>query len=176
MALAKNTHLYEVLIRFGPDGYRGAHVIDLELITDGDEIVSGKELPARPLTKAEIGPIIGATNAKLIEAADQARAEKEVAAEERDNAKLAAFDATTRATNAEGQLAGLREAYEERVAQLVAAKDDVEKAVSYAAELEGKHATAEQERDEARSEADKLRARVAELEAAAKPASESTAE
>jgi hypothetical protein len=72
MTIERTSHLHEILIRFGPDGYRGAHVIDLERVVDGGELISERELPARPVTQAEIGPIIGAENARLIEAADQA--------------------------------------------------------------------------------------------------------
>lgn len=109
MGLKKQKHLYEILLRFDADGFRGAHVVDLETITDDGEIVSAKELPARPITEEEVGSIIGSTNAKVIEQADAALAARHAMELERDNAKQSASVANERAAKAEGQLAGLSE-------------------------------------------------------------------
>jgi hypothetical protein len=75
MAIERIAFLYEILWRGGPDGFQGAHAIDLERIVDGDEVIAEKLLDARPITEAEFGELLGANAAQAIEAADRARAE-----------------------------------------------------------------------------------------------------
>lgn len=75
MAITRTSFLYEILLRFNANGYQGAHVIDLEQVIEDGNVISERELPARPITEAEIGTIIGAQSAALVEAADAARAE-----------------------------------------------------------------------------------------------------
>ena len=118
MALKKSTDLYEVLVRFGPEGYRGAHVIDAETVMDGDEVLAHREHPARPVTKAELGSLLGARNATLIEAADKAIIERDKANDERDDAKHAAMLANERAAKAEGHLAGVTAERDEQADEL----------------------------------------------------------
>lgn len=74
MAITKTTFLYEILVRFGPDGYRGSHVLDLEKVVDGAEILVERVLPARPITEAEVGELLGGKVAALIEQLDAANA------------------------------------------------------------------------------------------------------
>ncbi len=84
MTIKKTSHLYELLIRFGPDGFQGAHMKDLETVADGSEIISQRVLDPRAITEAEAGTLIGKESAKLVEAATAARAEAEAATAERD--------------------------------------------------------------------------------------------
>jgi len=105
MAIERNTLLYELLVRLGPDGFLGAHAIDLERVTDGDEVIAERELPARPLSELEAGTILGAENARMVEqlAAEQiATAAQRVRAE---NAEARADAAEARAAQLEAALA-----------------------------------------------------------------------
>lgn len=108
MAMARNTSLYELLARFGPSGYLGAHAIDLERVTDGDELVAERELPARSITQAEFGAMLGAQSAALIEAADEARAEAAAAIAERDATAQSLETAQARIAALEAENAQLR--------------------------------------------------------------------
>lgn len=122
MALKKTTALYEMLIRFGPDGYIGAHVIDAETVTDGGEVIAHKSLPARPVTKSELGSLLGANNAKLIEAADAARAERDQAREAEGAARVAAEKAETARSQLEAQHANALSRLDDRAAEINALK------------------------------------------------------
>lgn len=117
MTIARATFLYELLVRLGPYGFIGAHAIDLERVSDGAEIIAERELPARPLTEAEAGAILGAESARLIEqlgaAAVEAAALREriavLEAEAVDAAAAKAADAATiAALAAQGALADAR--------------------------------------------------------------------
>lgn len=77
MPIERLTHLYDITARFGPSGFRGAHAIDLERVTDGDEVLAERELPARPITEAEFGTLLAGQAASLIQAADDARQERD---------------------------------------------------------------------------------------------------
>lgn len=101
MALKKQTSLYEILVRFGPKGFVGAHAIDMEEVIDGKEVHSAKELPPRPVTEAEFKELLGAQTAKLIEAADAARAERDEHAKARAEAEQAQTEAEGRADRIE---------------------------------------------------------------------------
>lgn len=70
----RTTSLYEILIRFNEDGFQGAHVKDLETIREGAEVLLARESDPRPVTLKEVGEHVGKESAKLIEAADAARA------------------------------------------------------------------------------------------------------
>lgn len=69
------TYLYEILVRFGPDGYAGSHVVDLVRTIDeaSGELVGEATTKARPLTSEEVGELIGFKNAELIQQLDAVR-------------------------------------------------------------------------------------------------------
>jgi hypothetical protein len=75
MAIEKHSYLYEILIRFDEDGFAGAHVKDLETVFDADDgvVYSAKETEPRNVTEAEVGEILGAQAAVLIETVDRER-------------------------------------------------------------------------------------------------------
>lgn len=89
MTITRSTFLYEVLARFNSAGFQGAHAIDIEQVADGTEVISEKELPARPITQAEFGDLLGGQTAALIEAADTAMEALRRVTEERDRAQAA---------------------------------------------------------------------------------------
>lgn len=110
MAIKKETCLYEVLLRFGPEGFRGAHVQDLERIVEGDKVHAETPALTRAVTLEEVGQYIGAENAKLIEAADAEKARADAA--------------EARAEELEGALAderAAREAAEAKLQQIASA-------------------------------------------------------
>lgn len=122
MALKKRSYPTEILIRLDPDGgVRGMHVKNIEEILDGKAVVSAREDPARPLTEAEFGKIVGDLPARLNEQLDQLRAEGARLLKEADDAKSKASDAIVRAENAEGTLKALREENSLRAQQSAAA-------------------------------------------------------
>lgn len=90
MTITKNVSLYEILIRFNAGGFQGAHVIEREEIVEGGEVLSARELPARPVTAKEVGTYLGKQNAKLIQSADAARADTDTAKAEQAEAQRAA--------------------------------------------------------------------------------------
>src|SRR4051794_27402215 len=75
MATDRTKCIYEILIRFDADGFRGAHVKDLETIMEDGEVLVQRETDPRPATLEEVGQYLGKESAKLIEAAAVARAE-----------------------------------------------------------------------------------------------------
>lgn len=76
MALTKRVALYEILIRLTDrGGVAGAHVVEIEHVIDGDEIVTSKVLSPRGITAAEVGEVIGETNAGLFAEIDKLRAD-----------------------------------------------------------------------------------------------------
>jgi len=62
MAILQKTHLYEVLIRFGADGFQGAHQRDLTLVQDeiSGQVFSESEGPAMPLSREAIADLMDA--------------------------------------------------------------------------------------------------------------------
>jgi len=122
MAIERNTFLFEFLVRMGPGGFVGAHAIDLERVSDGDEVIAERELPARPLTEAEAGTILGTENARMVEmlsaeqaatAAQRARAETAEARAEAAEGRVAELEAALAAAGAgaamlEAQVAALQ--------------------------------------------------------------------
>lgn len=76
--MASKTFLYDITARFGPDGFVGAHAIDMKrTIDDDDGDVTDKEFPARPITADEFTDLLGGQTAALIQAADDARADRD---------------------------------------------------------------------------------------------------
>lgn len=77
MAIERKKDLYEILIRFGPEGLSGAHAIDLERVIDTEtsELLAERQGAARPITLEEVGAYLGEKNAALIESLEGARAE-----------------------------------------------------------------------------------------------------
>lgn len=132
MALTTRTRLYEILVRFGPSGFQGAHAIDIDEIVDGDEVKAAKELPARPITSAEMSEMLGNHSAALIEAADAARA--------------AAREADARATRAAHDRDAAVRAAEEWQKQA----EELAKRLKLRAELDALKAAASEIRGEAR--------------------------
>lgn len=102
MQVERETTLYEILLRFGPDGLQGAHVIDRERLIDRDtgDVLKDETGKARAVTAAEVGVYLGAKNAALLEAVavaearvaelDQALAEQKAAIEPERAARKAA--------------------------------------------------------------------------------------
>jgi len=125
MALEQHTSLYEVLIRLHDGEVKGAHVIDREVVKDGDVIVSDREGQARSVTLTELGDLLGEEVTALLEARDTMIAEH--------RAELAAKDA-----------AAAEKAVEHTAA--LAAKDVEadERAVGHTAELTAKDVEADE--------------------------------
>lgn len=75
--IEKTSFLYEVLLRFGPDGLSGAHAIDMVRIVDtgSGEVIAENEELARPITQAEVSDILGAETAGMIEQIGRLEAE-----------------------------------------------------------------------------------------------------
>ena len=78
MTIQRKRFLYDITLRFGPSGFRGAHAIDLDQVCDGDEVISEKETAARSITEIEFQSLLGGQTAALIEAADSARRERDI--------------------------------------------------------------------------------------------------
>lgn len=56
--IEKTRTLYEILIRFAPDGsLQGAHRCEQEVITDGDEILNLTAAPAEPVDLKELAAL-----------------------------------------------------------------------------------------------------------------------
>jgi hypothetical protein len=90
MTITKQTALNEILIRLADDGsVAGAHVVEIEHLTDTatGEILSSRLLPARGITAGEVGGILGAANAGLLEQIDALRADVAALTAERDELK-----------------------------------------------------------------------------------------
>jgi hypothetical protein len=90
MTITKQKALNEILIRLADDGaVAGAHVVEIEHLTDTatGEIISSRLLPARGITAADVGGILGAANAGLFEQIDALRADVAALTAERDELK-----------------------------------------------------------------------------------------
>lgn len=77
MSITRKTFLYEVLIRFGPDGLRGIHAIDMEQIVEGDVVHAETAQPARPVGREDLADLVGEQATNLIEQVTAALAEVE---------------------------------------------------------------------------------------------------
>lgn len=113
--LTTQTFLYEILIRFDADGYRGAHVIDLQTVTDGEEVLAAKPLDPRPVDPAEVGQILGENSARLIQSTDrviaqlfEVRAARDTLLTERDEANRARAQAEADLAAARDEIADLK--------------------------------------------------------------------
>lgn len=113
MPIERQTQPYEILIRLNAEGFVAAHVCDLERLVDTDtgDVLSEKATAARPVTKAEAGEYLGATNAKVIEQAQAMGIEKKALEDalaamtaERDNLAARVADRELRLANILGQL------------------------------------------------------------------------
>ena len=67
MSIEKVTFPYEVLIRLGPKGYQGSHVVDCTRVVEGDTVHAETLGDARAVTLAECGALLGEQVADLIE-------------------------------------------------------------------------------------------------------------
>lgn len=104
MALEKHVHPYEILVRLGPNGYQAAHVIDLERVTDGEELIAERELPAQPISIQRAGEILGEASVQLLEQIDGLRADLAAAEQRAAAAEAEAAAAVQRAVDAESAL------------------------------------------------------------------------
>lgn len=137
MTIERETHLYEILLRFNSDGYQGSHVIDLEIMTENGAVISERELPARSITEAEVGGIIGQQSARLVEAADAAiaqAAESDRARQVAEDAAIAQAAKSDQARQAAEDAAARSE--EDRRAALTALADVEARLAAVSAELE----------------------------------------
>lgn len=89
MPIEKKIHLYEILIRLGPDGYKGSHAIDLEIVEDTEtsEVLVQKESPARPITLKEAGKLLGDKFTGVVEKLEAERARAASLADDLDATK-----------------------------------------------------------------------------------------
>lgn len=106
--LATKTFLYEILIRFDADGYRGSHVIDLQQVTDDGEILASKPLDPRPVEPAEVREILGDNAARMIQSTDRVIAELFEVRADRDTLIAQRDDANRARASAEADLAEAR--------------------------------------------------------------------
>lgn len=97
MAISRKTFLYEVLMRFGPEGLQGVHAIDLEQIVEGKTVHAETALPARPVEPAELAALIGEKATDLIEQVSAALAEADVQRSRADAAEQRLTDITEKA-------------------------------------------------------------------------------
>lgn len=149
MSIEKRTVPYEIFIRFEHGEFKGAHLGELEQFLEDGKVVSETELPVRPITEAECGKYIGEQSAKLIEAADAARAEAVAIREE-----------------AARQMADTAGAAADKVA---AAEQAREEATAEAERLASELAAAQERNAALEKEQTGFDARLAVLEAAAAP-------
>lgn len=67
MTLQKTNHLYEVLVRFAPDGnIQGAHQIFMERVMDGEDVLSEKPGSAIPINPESVSSVIEESVAAVI--------------------------------------------------------------------------------------------------------------
>lgn len=67
--------LYEVLIRFDHNGYKGSHVIEADyFVGDDGVLIADKIAEAMPITQQQVGDLLGGETAGLIEQLEAARA------------------------------------------------------------------------------------------------------
>lgn len=106
MAYDKRTYLYEILLRFGPEGLAGSHVIDMEEVYDTKtgEVLTAKELEARPIAADEVGEYLGKANAKAVEQLASANA---ALAEERASLQVEATTVDRRRQDLAGLAAAI---------------------------------------------------------------------
>ncbi|WP_435656101.1 hypothetical protein [Brucella pituitosa] len=68
MALERKKYLYEVLLRFHPQGFAGAHQIHAEQIVDSDtgDVLSETAGMAEPVTDDAVSTLIGSESLALL--------------------------------------------------------------------------------------------------------------
>lgn len=67
MAITEQTHLYEVLLRFGPEGLTGAHQRSLsQLVDDSGTVLMEREGVPEALTPAALAGLIDGQTADLL--------------------------------------------------------------------------------------------------------------
>lgn len=110
--MAKQTFLYELLIRLGPDGYVGGHAVDLVRFTDDTdgELIADRESPPRAVTLQEASDLLGAESAALLVQLSNLTAELAAAQGRAEQAEAAAEVATARADVAESALQAVQSA------------------------------------------------------------------
>lgn len=103
MAIEEKTIPYEILIRLGPDGYQAAHVIDLEMLVDTTTgaVRAATELPARPISVAEAGEILGTESVALLVQIDLLKADLAAEKAKVEQAEAARAEAESAAARAE---------------------------------------------------------------------------
>jgi hypothetical protein len=117
MTITKQTALNEILVRLNNDGsVGGAHVVEIEHLTDTStgEILSSRLLQPRGVTVAEVGAVLGAANAGLLEQIDQLTADLAAA----NTAKTDATTAKTAAEQARDAAVSEKAALQEQLAAL----------------------------------------------------------
>lgn len=131
MTIQKATTLYEVLIRFGADGtVKGAHQQSIERITDGEAVLSERQLNPETVDPAALGELLGKNTAEMLAQIDsltKAVAQRDTAIEaaESEIARLTALIPV--APQGAIHIAWLKLALEE-----VGKLDDVDAAVAHA--------------------------------------------
>lgn len=111
MQVEHRTYVYEVLIRFDADGYRGSHVKDVEEWYDPEtgKVINAVEADPRPVTEQELADLIGAANAKAIEDFDSVLDVRSADLKQQaEQHRLDAEAANARAAAAEAALAEAR--------------------------------------------------------------------
>lgn len=59
MAYSERTRLYEVLVRYHPDGTVAAHQRDIQEVLNGTDVVAATEGPAVSLVVADVAAVVG---------------------------------------------------------------------------------------------------------------------
>jgi hypothetical protein len=175
MTITKQTALNEILIRLADDGsVAGAHVVEIEHLTDTatGEILSSRLLPARGITAAEVGDLLGAANAGLLEQIDALRADLAAMTKDRDDEKAAKDAALSGKLSAEAQRDQEAAAKNAALAQVASLTADLaaetaakQEAMTGKAEAENAKAQADAARDMALAEKSGLEAQIAALTA-----------
>jgi chromosome segregation ATPase len=145
MTIERKRFLYDITLRFGPSGFRGAHAIDLDQICDGDEVISEKETAARSITEVEFRSLLGGQTAELIEAADSARRDRDIRVAEalnrQDEAEKKQNSAELQLKSKEAELSATKAKLDETKAALDAVVSEFNKLV------EKEAATADENQD-----------------------------
>lgn len=130
MAIKEIITRYELLVRFDDmtGEFKGAHAIDAVRYenTTAGTISHPVHTPARPITAAEFADMVGAEAARLIEAADAARLERDGALAQRDETAAALEARTNEMEAAAAQAAQTVEQHRTAAAEATARADAAE--------------------------------------------------
>ena len=122
--MAQRQRLYEILIRYHPDGRVGAHRMDIvEIADDTGAVIAARELPPVALAVEDLDGLMSSSNAALLAGISVATAERQFAFDERDAAKVeaqAAIQARTEALKVTNTLTTQWQADQSRIAELEA--------------------------------------------------------